>query len=169
MESGCERAEWRVPSHTKGWVSQSQSWGGKSLPGAKSLGSVILFSPLSWRRPGEEEGGRGEEVKAGWRWRWGGEGQRGECRAKGCDDDDTQRGAQTHRQQHDSSLRHLSDKRLKSHENIHQRVRSSLLQFMLMATRGRVRDWKLYYLCFLLPGEGIISAAVTRVSWWTVV
>lgn len=26
----------------------------------------------------------------GWRWRWGGEGQRGGCRAKGCDDDNKQ-------------------------------------------------------------------------------
>lgn len=52
--------------------------------------SCFLRFPDDGLEKREQEGGWREEVEAGWRWRWGGEGQRGGCRAKGCDDDNTE-------------------------------------------------------------------------------
>lgn len=66
-------AERRMQTQVEGEWSGGAGWA--CLPGAKTLESAILFSPLSWRRPGEEE-----EEEEGWRWRWVGEGRVAEKR-----------------------------------------------------------------------------------------
>lgn len=103
MAMGIERAEWTMQTHAKGkWsegavsksvislsVTFSDSQQDKSGRGgvftrSKHLGERHLvfttFLTSAWRGGGMEEG---------WRWRWGGEKQRGDRRvqSKGCDDD----------------------------------------------------------------------------------
>lgn len=98
MVMGCERADWRMQTHTKGEWSE----GGVS----KSVSRSVIKSVRQGRHLYQEQRPwgasscfhhfpdvgleRGGGVKEGWRWRWGGEGQRGGCRAKGCDDDNKQ-------------------------------------------------------------------------------
>lgn len=86
MQTKSEWSEGAVSKSVSRSVSQSVSQAGEApLLGPKSLGIVILFSPLSWRRPGEggrwrRDGGGGGEVRDRG-------GRRGGVQSRGCDDD----------------------------------------------------------------------------------